>query len=42
MNYQMMQQGMDYAYVDGGGDYEGAFSDGGGDSLFGGDFQPGF
>ena len=44
MNYQMMQQGMDYAYVDGGGDYDGGFSDGGGDSggFMDGGFQPGF
>ena len=40
MNYQMMTQGMDYAYLDG---YTDGFYDGGGDGGFmDGEFQPGF
>ena len=47
MNYQMMMQGMDYAYVDGSEGAlpaDGGFSDGGGDSggFMDGGFQPGF
>ena len=47
MNYQMMMQGMDYAYVDGSEGAlpaDGGFSDGGGDSggFLDSGFQPGF
>ena len=47
MNYQMMMQGMDYAYVDGSEGAlpaDGGFSDGGGDSggFMDAGFQPGF
>ena len=47
MNYQMMMQGTDYAYVDGSEGAlpaDGGFSDGGGDSggFLDSGFQPGF